>query len=66
MVSKSVKENLQLIGFFLFLGGLIANFYVVYSGSFNDYQYRVYASPLFIIGVILLGLGLIVKSPKPS
>ncbi len=66
MVSKAVKENLQLIGFFLFLGGLIANFFIVYSESYNDYPYRVYASPLFIIGAILLGLGLLVKSPKPS
>jgi hypothetical protein len=66
MVSKSNKEGLQIIGFFLILGGLVAYFYLVNLGVLESYPYREYSFPLLIIGIIILGIGLLIQPSKNS
>jgi hypothetical protein len=66
MVSKSNKEGLQIMGFFLILGGLVAYFYIVNFGSLESYPYREYSFPFLIIGIIILGIGLLIQPSKNS
>jgi|WetSurMetagenome_2_1015567.scaffolds.fasta_scaffold1290034_2 hypothetical protein len=66
MVSKSNKEGLQIIGFSLILGGLVAYFYIVSLGLLDSYPYREYSFPLLIMGIFILGIGLLIQSPEIS
>jgi len=66
MVSKSNKEGLQIIGFFLILGGLVAYFYLIKLGLLDSYPYREYSFPLLIMGIFILAIGLLIQTPENS